>query len=92
LVFKGLTEYGFRRNLLGLKTIGLPVVILCFLLCVASVWIKRSNNGDLATTISATLLVAGLFFTWLMWVNEKTVRLAADRYARFLLESALELE
>ena len=92
LVFKKLTEYGFRRNLLGLKPLGLSIVAVSFLLCVASVGIKWSNNGDLAASIGATLLVAGLFFTWLMWVNEKAVRLTADRYARFLLEAALELE
>ena len=92
LVFKELTAYGFRRNLLGLKPVGLPIVILSFVVCISFVWVKWNNNEDLAIAISATLLVAGLFFTWLTWVNEKAVGLAASRYARFLLEAALELE
>lgn len=92
LVFKSLTEYGFRRNLLGLKPVGLRIVILSFLMCVSCAWIKWNNNEDPAIAISTTLLVAGLFFTWLTWVNEKAVSLAANRYARFLLEAALELE
>lgn len=92
LVFKGLTEYGFRRNLLGLKTIGLPIVAVSFFLCVLFVGIKWNENRELAVTIVATLLVAGLFLTWITWINKETVSLAADRYASFLLEAALELE
>lgn len=92
LVFKGLTEYGFRRNLLGLKPFGLPIVAVSFLLCVLFVGIKWNENKELAVTIVATLLVAGLFLTWVTWISKGTVSLAADRYASFLLEAALELE
>lgn len=92
LVFKSLTEYGFCRNLLGLKSVGLLIVIPSFLVCVSCAWIKWNSNEDPAIAISTTLLVAGLFFTWLTWVNEKAVSLAANRYARFLLEATLELE
>ena len=92
LVFKGLTEYGFRRNLLGLKPLGLLIVVVSFLLCALFVGIKWNENGELAIAIVATLLVAGLFLTWVTWISKRTVSLAADRYARFLLEAALELE
>ncbi len=92
LVFKSLTEYGFCRNLLGLKRFGLLIVIPSFLVCVSCAWIKWNSNEDPAIAISTTLLVGGLFFIWLTWVNEKAVSLAANRYARFLLEAALELE
>ena len=33
LVFKSLTEYGFRRNLLGLKCFGIPFALACFVCC-----------------------------------------------------------
>lgn len=39
-----------------------------------------------------TLLNIGLLINWLLWVTEKTIKLAADRYARFLLEAILNLE
>lgn len=92
LVFKGLTEYGVRRNLLGLKPLGLLIIVVSFLLCALFVGIKWNENGELAIAIVATLLVAGLFLTWVTWISKRTVSLAANRYARFLLEAALELE
>lgn len=92
LVFKGLTEYGFRRNLLGLKPVGLPLVIAATLGCgwaIANAWDPANPP---AVAIGSGLLVTGLLFSWLTWVRDETVRLAADRYARFLVEAALELE
>lgn len=90
LVFKGLTDYGFRRNLLGLKPVGLPIGMVALLGCVASAWIGWNAEEPPAVAIGSALLTLGLLLTWLVWVNEKAVSLAANRYARYLLESALE--
>jgi hypothetical protein len=92
LVFKGLTDYGFRRNLLGLKPLGLPISIVAFLACVLSAWVGWDMQKPPAVAVGAALLTAGLLLSWVVWVNEKTVGLAANRYARFLLEAALEQE
>ncbi|HEY3216718.1 MAG TPA: hypothetical protein VGK93_09530 [Candidatus Eisenbacteria bacterium] len=90
LVFKGLTEYGFRRNLLGLKPLGLPIAVVALLVCgwSALAGLNAAKPPDVA--VGAALLTCGLLLTWLVWVNEKTVSIAANRYARFLLEAALE--
>lgn len=93
LVFKGLTEYGFRRNLLGLKVFG---VFLTLLSTAGSAW-ATYTAWNATTELEAVSLVAGLVSTglllaWLVWVTERTVKLSADRYARFLLEAALEQE
>lgn len=91
LVFKGLTEYGFRRNLLGLKVFGgfLAVVGLA-----GSAWSTHSawsaTDKPPAVAIVAGLIAAGLVFAWFTWVTENTVKLAANRYACFILEAALE--
>jgi len=91
LVFKGLTEYGFRRNLLGLKVFG---VFLTFVGVAGSAWASytawNANTELPAVSLIATLMSAGLLLAWLVWVTERTVKLSADRYARFLLEAALE--
>ena len=93
LVFKGLTEYGFRRNLLGLKFFG---VFLTFVGVAGSAWATytawNASTELPAVSLVAGLISAGLLFAWLVWVTERTVRLSADRYARFLLEAALEQE
>ena len=93
LVFKGLTEYGFRRNLLGLKVIG---VFLTVAGGAGSAWSTytawTATNAPPAVSLVAGLITTGLLLAWLVWVTERTVKLSADRYARFLLEAALEQE
>lgn len=92
LVLKGLTEYGFRRNLLGLKPLGLIVAGVAVIACgwaLVNAWDAEKLPG---TAIVATVLTSGLLLVWLTWVTKKTVSIAANRYARFLMEAALDLE
>ncbi|MCB2189757.1 MAG: hypothetical protein KQJ78_25360 [Deltaproteobacteria bacterium] len=93
LVFKGLTEYGFRRNLFGLKKLGVllaavGVVVLGW--STYSMWMRTDKPPSINIVIG--IIEAGLLISWLVGVTEQTVKLAADRYARFLLEAALEQE
>ena len=92
LVFKGLTEYGFRRNLLGLKPIGLPLSIGALLGCLWKVWASWGSQETVGVSVGAALLSLALLAVWVVWVGEKTVAISANRYARFLLEAAQELE
>lgn len=93
LVFRGLTEYGFRRNLLGLKILGMPISVVGL---AGSAWFAYtawiSTNDLPSVSLIAALTSAGLLLAWLVWVTERTVKLSADRYARFLLEAVLEQE
>ena len=93
LVFKGLTEYGFRRNLYGLKTFGVIFAVVSF---VGTGWssyrIWTVTDEPPAVSIVAGLITAGLLLAWVTWVTKRTVELAANRYARYLLEAALEQE
>jgi hypothetical protein len=92
LVFKALTEYGFRRNLLGLKLLG---VFLAVVGLSGAAWFTYSNwslENLPAVSIVAGLITAGLLLAWVAWVTKRTVRLAANRYARFILEAALDQE
>lgn len=93
LVFKGLTEYGFRRNLLGLKPLGLLLAIIGLGCSVWSIYNSWTNGGDTnPVSIVAGLINAGLFLSWFVWVSERTVNLSANRYARFILEASLDME
>lgn len=92
LVFKGLTEYGFRRNLLGLKTFGIVLAVASLAGAAWSVYSNWSPDKLPAVSIVAGLITVGLLLAWTTWVAERTVCLAANRYARFILEAALDQE
>ena len=91
LVFKGLTEYGFRRNLLGLKVFGVSLALTGVAGSAWSTYTAWTATHELpAVSLVAGLISAGLLLAWLVSVTERTVKLSADRYARFILEAALE--
>ena len=93
LVFKSLTEYGFRRNLLGLKSYGVVFTIAGLAGTVCSTFRSWSLHDQFpAVPIVAGLISAGLLLVWVIWITESAVKLAANRYARFLLEAALDKE
>ena len=92
LVFTGLTEYGFRRNLLGLKPVGLLLTILSFVVCLVMMFVSWDPAKPSVLDIAAGFLNIVLLINWLLGVTENSVKLTADRYARFLLEAALDLE
>ena len=92
LVFKALIEYGFRRNLLGLKPFGLLLAISALLVCLGTGWAGWDSQEQIAVPVGAALLSLALLVTWIVWVREKTVAISANRYARFLLEAAQELD
>ena len=87
LLFKENIAYGFWRNLLGLKPIGLCVAIT---VGVIGLWLDRDRLliGQLPEGSELALVVVGIVasLTWLT-VTENAVREAANSYARRLLEA-----
>ena len=49
-----------------------------------------ATNELPSVSLVVGFITAGLLLAWLVWVTERTVKLSADRYARFILEAALE--
>ena len=93
LVHNDNIAYGFRRNLLGLKPLG---IVIASLALVATVWTVsrgwRTDGVFPPVAVVATLLNFCCVLGWLIGVRASTVRITADRYARSLLEAALDLE
>lgn len=102
LVHKENTEYGFRRNLRGLKRVA--IVLCVFSIVISAVLISLSDGGPRALDISAagfqhlwmlaTPIVwaavisnAILLAGWIVVVGDDWVREAADQYAVALLET-----
>lgn len=89
LVLKALTDYGFRRNLLGLKPLGVLVTVLSLGVSAGHAYrLWHASHQLLPIPVVASVGMLVLLLIWLTWVNDETVHLAAKRYARFLLEAA----
>ncbi len=91
LVYAELVNYGFRRNLWGLKPIGITCVVIC---CIALLLQSSYGLHRHVTTPPLTLVVASadiiVLLIWSFWITPNWVRIAADAYAERLL-SSLEL-
>jgi len=82
-------DYGFRRNVLSLRPVGLVVCVVGVVLCLAGIAASITgtldrNAGVLAV---AAALCAGGGFWWLRR-DDAWVRLQAERYASALLDAA----
>jgi hypothetical protein len=83
LVFAENAEYGFRRNSLGLKPIGVVVAVGASL---ASVELMLANSFSFRFFGPLIVGVVALIF-WLALVRQPWVRSAAEPYAIRLLEA-----
>jgi hypothetical protein len=77
------TGYGFRRNLLALKSVGVAIVV--FSLCV-DVWVLLSNQFDWRLAAVSGIHIAALL-TWVLAVKSEWVLEAAEDYASTLFET-----
>lgn len=77
-------SYGFRRNLLGIRTYGLIVVAATVLITAGAFWSGRRPYIESAAIISLELYL-------LTCVNAAAVKRAADEYAKRLLDALQSL-
>lgn len=91
-------QYGFRRNLLGLKPVALLLVLVALALAGGVVWVglgqlvpeRAALYADLANRSSVYAAVGvdlASLVLWLMLVRPRFVRLSADEYAMALLRT-----
>ncbi len=86
-------SYGFRRNLYALKKIGLLVSMSCFLVNVAAIFSKFTNDTtEYHVMVWVSLVICALvFLSWVYVIKKSWVRDAANGYARALLASCDQL-
>ena len=101
LVFAELVNYGFRRNLWGLRMVGAPIAVALFLMSWAlfaftvwgrpwpDPWWDALVNPDSVAVIRLVVAVSHSAFAalWVFWVHPSWVRVIADAYALRLMES-----
>ena len=105
LVFAENANYGFRRNLWGLRPIGTPIAVLLTLyswtLLSLTIWGRPwpepwwdiLPNPDSVAVIRLAVAVANtsLAALWIFWVKPSWIKTVADAYAMKLLESVQTL-
>ncbi|SRR6266478_7100093 len=92
LIFKENVNYGFRRNLWGLKPVGLPIVALSMLICGLRLWISyQTSSNPSAESIAGIVINFALLLLWVFWITPSAVRIAAEAYAERLLEACEQL-
>ena len=92
LVHKRLIDYGFRRNMLGLKWIGIGAGLTVPLLGGLYMWWKWDPAGLNILLLAVAIVSTALAVGWLTLVSESSVELGAERYANALLEAAVDME
>ena len=93
LVFQYNVEYGARRNVLGLRLVGVLVGCTGLAICGWQVWDGWQSSHTLRDVpLVCTSLNALIVVVWLFIARASRVKESAERYARFLLEAACALE
>jgi hypothetical protein len=86
LLFQELMNYGFRRNLWAMKSLGIFLCVLSvvvqILMCGYQYFIQRTIPVGMAVVLAVDAL---LLFVWIAFINPDWVRVAADAYADRLL-------
>jgi len=92
LIFEENCNYGFRRNLWGMKPLGIATSLIGTVAIAVALTIGYRNGGALsATTLACGALNLLLLLAWLIWFTPAWVRIAADAYAERLLASCESL-
>lgn len=93
LVYEANVDYGFRRNLWGMKPSGIVLALLGTFGCIANVlYVSRETYHISAFPIGATV-ICGLILTWWIFrINREWVKLSSDAYAERLLAACDTLQ
>ncbi len=89
LVFAENVNYGFRRNVWGMRPAGITLAVLGVLAGITAI-VTNANapTATMAAPIIAAFLNVGLLVFWIFRFTPDWVRIAAEAYAERLLETA----
>lgn len=93
LIFHENVNYGFRRNLWGLKPFGILFALIGLATCGLKLWLdwRATQRVTGEAALSAAFNLSLLLF-WLFWVTPAWVRIPADAYSARLYDSCDQLE
>ena len=90
LIFEANCDYGFRRNLWGMKPLGIFTAVVGTAAVGALIVMHYRHTKVVMSSITptATALNGLLLLAWLFWVTPAWVKIAADAYAERLLAAS----
>jgi len=92
LLFEENRNYGFERNLLGVKPIGISVSVLTLVLAlVATVLLARSGGATSAEHVAGLVVLLLIVLFWVFYPSESRAKELAFKYADRLIEASDEL-
>lgn len=83
-------EYGFLRNSLGIKPIGIFISSIIVLLIIASFYLGYANINENFSLVAISLTSLLTLGYWIFFITKKKVKLAAENYANRLLDICFE--
>lgn len=87
LVFKENINYGFLRNLWGLKPYGILISLIGMIISLIYLRFEWLSSNQISYDLVIVLLISlCLLFLWTFWVKPERVKIAAIAYAERLLE------
>lgn len=92
LIFKENINYGFLRNLWGLKPYGIFLTLLGLVIAIFHAsyqWLQLNTISVYTLFVTAINFI--FLFLWFFWVTPQTIKVAADAYAERLLEYCEQL-
>ncbi len=93
LVFEENCNYGFRRNLWGMRPLAIALAVGCFLAGAAVIGYHQHAGASISpVSCGAVVSVLGLLSFWVFWCDQNWVRLPAEAFAERLLATAMTAE
>lgn len=87
LVFKENINYGFLRNLWGLKPYGISISIIGMIVLFLYIRIEWINSYIISyQLIVVTLINLSILYLWIFWLKPERVKIAAVAYSERLVE------
>jgi len=89
LLFQENVAYGYRRNVWGLRSLGIVVSFLSVVACGVRLYLVHSSTGKIDEALGGAAAFATIMLLlWLFRFNGDWVRVPADAYAERLAECA----
>lgn len=89
LLFQENVAYGYRRNVWGLRALGITLSLLSLVACGIRLYFVHSSTGKIDEALGgAASFAAIMILLWLFRFNADWVRVPADAYAERLAECA----
>lgn len=90
LVFAENCNYGFRRNLWGLKSLGITTSIVAFVAILINLVLTWPDIAP--PSLAGEAIITAVLLFWIKWVNPDWVKMAAFAYAERLLATVEHLQ